>query len=247
MAAYLPLEDAWRAQEYSEDRQMPWSWGAYELRYVRPSQELRGRHPLWINGRFLRQAEVRNGELVVGEARFRALHVAATYLDEAVVERLRELAADGLPIVLARTPQPPGHRPPEDYDDRVDALLAEDSVVPDISEVDIGAPLVSGQKLPDFWCRQDGDTRYLFFAHPLAQDLTLPLSYGQSKIEETIEREITVTVDGQRHRVTLHFEPYQSLVLRVTSGGVVEPVDITFTPKTPSTVLPEAAEADHGP
>jgi hypothetical protein len=231
VAAYLPLEDAWRAQEYPENKQMPWSWGAYELRYERPPEALRGRHPLWINRHFLEQGVVRDGRLEVGDARFSAVHVEAEFLDEAVVKRLVELASEGLPVVVARRPKPPGHRPDEDYPLRVDRLMAHANVHGSLAELELGPPLVSGEDLPDFWCREDGDARYLFFAHPRAQGLTLPLTPGQAATEETITREVSIAAGNAATEVTLRFEPHQSLLLRVTADGAAEPVDITFDPR----------------
>jgi hypothetical protein len=167
----------------------------------------------------------------VGDARFSAVHVDAEFLDEAVVKRLVELASEGLPVVVARRPKPPGHRPDEDYPLRVDRLMTHANVHGSLEELELGPPLVSGEDLPDFWCREDGDARYVFFAHPMAQGLTLPLTPGQAATEQTITRKVSIAAGNGATDVTLRFEPHQSLLLRVTADGAVEPVDITFDPR----------------
>jgi hypothetical protein len=42
VAVYLPFEDSWVAGYYPPERQMRWSWGEYELRYVHFPDELAG-------------------------------------------------------------------------------------------------------------------------------------------------------------------------------------------------------------
>ena len=49
-----------------------------------------------------------------------------------------------------------------------------------------------------------------------------------------MEREITINYQGFSVTTTLTFEPYQSLLLKVTNTGEIEPVNITFTPSPPA-------------
>jgi hypothetical protein len=115
----------------------------------------------------------------------------------------------------------------------VTALLGQRNVSADFGAVAASARLVRGYDLPDFWCRQDGDDFYLFFANPKARGLRYPLAYGRSFTDRTVKREIELTLGGRRRPVTLTFEPYQSVLLRATRQGDVELLDVTFEPTTP--------------
>ena len=76
---------------------------------------------------------------------------------------------------------------------------------------------------------------FIFFAQPLARDLTLPLRYGQSLMETPMQRTVRIRSHGRTQEVKLVFEPYQSLLLKVDRRGEIEFIDIRFVPKTPRT------------
>lgn len=233
VAVYLPLEDAWMAGEYPKELQMEWSWGAYELRYVHTPEELKGYHPLWINHQFLQNGEWKDGRLRCGDASFSALVVDVDYLDSEALDTLLRLGKKGLPICVKKPPKEPGRIKSGTYETRLKKLMASKNVSADFKDVIDHPPLVEGENLPDFWCRRDGNEHYFFFAHPKAQNLTYPMEYGQSHTEETVEREITIHVNGRAAAVTLRFLPYQSILLSVDEDGEVRFIDLVFQPKVP--------------
>jgi len=234
-ATYLPLEDAWIAGEYPEDLQMRWSWGEYELRYVRPARDLAGHHPLWVSGELLRGARFTGGELIVGEARFTSLHIAATYVESDALDAILRLARAGLPVALVRDPREPGHVPSGDYAERVAALRSLPNVDRSFLRIAPRPPLVKplddGPPL-EYWCRREGDTYTLFFANPTAYALTFPLDYERALTSVREKRSIVLHVSGVEHAFELDFLPGQSILLEVDAAGVRE-LGAEFVPLGP--------------
>jgi hypothetical protein len=93
--------------------------------------------------------------------------------------------------------------------------------------------LVEGKNLTDFWCRKTKDKYIFFFSNPLAQNLHLPLMYGQSYNTKTITKEVLFNIEGKKIPYNLVFEPYQSILLRIDASGKVELQPAKFVPKTP--------------
>ncbi|MHC5109432.1 MAG: glycosyl hydrolase [Planctomycetota bacterium] len=239
VAVYLPLEDSWIAGEYPEELQMKWSWGAYELRYVWFPEELHGYRPLWINGHFLENAKLINGRLQCGDASFNSLYVDVEHMDIASLERIVALGRQGFPICLKRQPKEPGRSKTARYSELLEALQRMDNVSADFARVRVNDPLMSGDDLPDHWCRVlDDGTHYIFFANPKARNLKLPLSYGQSLMEEDITVPVTITVNGVSRRRELKFAPHQSLLMSVSREREPRMIDIAFHPKRPTRNLP---------
>ncbi len=230
IAVYLPAEDAWRAGKMPEEKQFIWAWGYYEMRYVYFPPELDGYNPTWINGEFLEKASVEDGILKVGDAEYAALYVDAEYIDYKVVKRLAELAGDGLKIVLKKNPGEPGSLQNPDYSTLVDELKSSENVSDRLPE-DL-APFISGSSLPRHWCREDGETLYIFFANPKADRLKFPLEYGQSLQNGTKEMKITLNYKGKEYNLDLVFGPYQSLLYKIENNKIKK-IDIGFIPEIP--------------
>ncbi|MFH0945748.1 MAG: glycosyl hydrolase [Planctomycetota bacterium] len=230
VAVYLPLEDAWIAGEYPEELQFPWAWGAYELRYVRFAEELSGHRPLWVNQRFLEEAELVDGVLNCGDARFTSLYVDVTDLDSGALDTILDLAKKGLPVCLKKRPGEAGRNKSADFASRLDELASLPAVSSRFAAVAARPPLVAGENLPDHWCRTDGEMYTIFFAHPSAKDLHLPLTLGQAQSAGLVEMPVVISVGGKSRKVDLKFEPGQSLLLEIDAAGQVRFVDITYQP-----------------
>ncbi len=222
VALYLPLEDAWRAGEYPDSLQLPWSWGQYELRYLAIPKELQGYQPLWIDGHFLKKARLEGGLLRCGDAVFRGLYIDVKALDGRVLDTLLELAGKGFPICLKRDPEEPGMRKSGTYADRLARLKAFPNVSAEFKSALFGPPLVDSESPVDFWCRRDGDTYYLFFPHPKAYGLHYPLAYHFSECRGIIRTAVTLNIGGRVFDSLLRFEPYQGVLLKI--GERVETV-----------------------
>jgi len=171
--------------------------------------------------------------LHVGEQAFSALYLDVYYLDNDALDTILGLARAGLPVCLKRPPHQPGLMQSPTFEARVRELQALPNVSADFTRVARGKPLVTGENLPDFWARIDGAETIIFFANPKAQNLHLPLRYGQSLATEDVERPIEITIAGKTTPLTLVFKPYQSIVLTIDGDGLFKFMDITFQPKTP--------------
>lgn len=208
------------------------------MRYVYFPDELAGYNPTWINGEFLEKAVLENGELKVGDARYKALYVDVDYLGYRVLRRLAEIAKSGFPVVLKRMPEEPGAIAHRDYAKWAGKLKRSKNVSGHLPE---GlSPFLTGEKIPRHWCRQNGDVLYIFFPNPKADRLKFPLEYGQSFNTETLAYPITVHFQGSKIDLNLVFEPYQSLLYKIENSKA-EQVDIEFVPGTP-VVKPRPAD-----
>ncbi len=218
----LPLEDAWRTGAYGEPEQAhPGSWGAFELRYVRTPEALRGYQPLWISGHFLEKAL--NDALPVP---LQALVLDQAFLDAETLYALLALAREGLPMALLQTPKAPGAHQSPGYADSLAALLELPGVVQHLESLVLPPRLVEGRgnaAIPPFWAREEPDRITLFFPHPMARNLTYPMPYGlglQAAEMDSTER-VVVHAFG-RHEMELHFTGGASKLLVFTPDGNTE-------------------------
>ncbi len=176
VAIYLPQEDAWVQGDYPKELQFRWTGsGAYEMRYVVPPAELKGRQPLWVNGALLAQGRLDGGRLVIGDASFAALYIDVEYLDGDALEAILRLARVGLPVCLKRVPKQPGLKKSERFGKAMRELTALANVSIEAATILRTPPLVEGDDLPDFWARVQDGQHYLFFAQPRARGLKMPL------------------------------------------------------------------------
>jgi hypothetical protein len=233
IAEYLPMEDGWIAGPYPKELLVPGAVAAFEMRYVRPAEELREYAPLWINQRFLADARLENGLLHTGNASFSALYVDAEYLDRDSLAAVLRIAGTGFPVCLKRKPKEPGLRKSSSFESDLARLSGLKNVTSDISHLQGAVPLVKGKDLPDFWCRVSRGEYYIFFAHPLAQNLRLPLRYGQSLCGKDAVRPVEIAANGRISRLDLVFKPYQSIMVKVGLKGEVSFPDISYNPPVP--------------
>ncbi len=234
VAVYIPYEDAVMKGALPPERQRVWVWGEYELRYIYPADELEGYHPLWINRHFLEHADFLDGKLVVGDAQFSTLYVDVEYMDVRALKRVLELAKKGLPVCLKRHPKEPGKIKSGDYANLLNELVSLKNVSGDLTQVINQPPLIAGDSIPEYWCRVDKDgTHYLFLAQWNSKDLKYPVYSGQSYMEQSDFRELTLNINGKTFTQNFEFKPYQSLMLKITPDGKMEFMDITFIPKNP--------------
>ncbi len=234
IAVYIPQEDAWTGQKLDNpDPQMPWAWGEYEMRYVRFAKELRGYHPLWINNYFLEKADFQNGSLKIGDASFSLLYIDVNFLDFQALKTIYNLAKRGLKVCLKAKPEQAGFKKTSEYDKILQKLLKLENVKTNFKEIYTKKPLVSGENLPDFICKIYDNNHYIFFANYKAQDLHLPLEYGQSYSDKTISLPVLFSIDGKTKHYNIVFEPYQSVLLKIDENFNIKKIDIEFVPETP--------------
>ncbi|MEM7037500.1 MAG: glycosyl hydrolase [Bacteroidota bacterium] len=234
VAVYVPYEDGVMKGGYPQERRRVWVWGEYEMRYIWFPEELEGYHPLWINRDFLTRGEWKDGKFRVGDAAFSSLYIDVNYMDVRALRRVLQLAEEGLPICLKRRPMEPGKVKSGEFAGLLDKLEGLENVSSDVNAVVQHAPMIAGDSLPDYWCREEADgTKYLFIAQPKAKDLAYPVYCGQSFMDGPVTRNVTLNVNGKSRTETLVFEPYQSIMLKFSPDGEMEYVDIGFVPKDP--------------
>ncbi len=220
VAVYLPLEDAWMGVELPDSLKMPWAWGEYELRYQRIPDELKGYQPLWINSEALSQGTMHNGRLRCGDTEIRVLYVDAQHLDLETLRAITGCAEEGLQVCILQRPSQPGFRKDKAYPMEVDRLLALPTVQADDVEILQEPPLVEGENIPDFWCRSDNGTAWLFFAHPASQHLKYPLTYGQSDQAIACRKELRINWNEKEIPITLDFPAGASILVEVRADGI---------------------------
>jgi hypothetical protein len=234
VAVYIPYEDAVMKGAYPPERQRVWVWGEYEMRYLFPPQETQGYHPIWINRHFLEESEFHNGKLIVGDAAFSSLYIDVDYMDVRALKRILELANQGLPICLKRVPKQPGKIKSKDYNGMLIELSGLKNVFENFNKMINHPPLIQGDNLPDYWCRvEKNGTYYLFLAQPLSKDLKYPIYSGQSLMKQSDFRDLTFTINGMTIKQKIEFKPYQSVMLRITTAGIIELMNINFIPEEP--------------
>jgi len=234
VAVYLPQEDSWVAGELPVEKQFIWAWGEYEQRYTVFPDELKDYRPLWINAEFLSKAIYKDGRLQVGDQSFQCLYLGVMYLDFAALQRITELAEQGLPVCIKKAPMEPGFiKSGEQYNRLSRKLLSFPNVKSAWKDMENIHPFIIGTQAFDYWCRIDNDELYIFFANPKSKNLIFPLEYGQS-LSATVERyKVEVNLKGEIIPVTLTFNPYQSVLIKIDKQGKATDIDIHYQPEKP--------------
>lgn len=239
VAVYLPIEDTWMLDRLPKKMEKPSAFFHWEMHYTKMPRKLKGYHPLWISTYFLKNAQYKKGILHCGNAKFSSLYVDAKWIDREALVQLLRLAKQGLPICLKNRPKEPGRIKTTAYNKMVSVLMAFKNVSPNFSRTATIPPLVKGQNLPDFWCRVADQDYYIFFAHPIAQNLHYPISYQQSATNKIIKRHVAIRTNRGYRKTRLVFKPYQSVVLKISGNGFIKPISINFSPRSISNKSPE--------
>ncbi len=245
VAVYLPIEDGYMNGDLPKEKQFIWAWGEYEQRYTYLPEELKGYSPLWINGEFLEKAKFENGYLRVGDCAFKALYVDVKWMDYNSLKAIVKLAQDGLPVFMKNIPSEPGFGKPDGkYQALIYRLKNFKNVRTDTEGLKNIKPLIEGENIPDYKCRQTEEGLYIFFANPKSEKLKFPIEYGQSYCDKTETRNIIINAGNKSVPVTLKFEPYQSLLIKADNDGEVKFIGINFTPKTPLVIPREKPDKE---
>jgi len=235
-AVYIPVEDAWMEVEYPEELQMPWAWGAYELRYLEPADEVRGYHPLWINHDFLKKGHLKKNKLICGDASFSFLYVDVEYMDREALVTIKDLADQGFPVCVKKKPKEPGKIKSPDYLSLVNQLLSLDYVSSDLNEVVDRMPFIESSSQLEYWTKVNREEYLIFISHPRSRGLKYPIEYGQSFCEKDIKENVRINIPDKSFDVTLVFKPYQALLIKIDSKKRLSFEDIMFIPPTPEKI-----------
>ncbi len=231
IAVYLPTEDGYIKGELPIEKQFIWAWGEYEQRYTYFPDELKNYRPLWINSEFLKKAKFENGILSVGDAEFKALYLAVTYLDIEALRTITSLAKSGLNVIIKQIPKEPGlSKNYLEYFNLIRELTSLKNIQGELTGIE---KFITGKINFDFWCRETDEGLTIFFANPKSKGLKFPIEYGQSLTNEEQIRDISISYNNNIFPLRLEFKPYQSLLVKISKEGKVHSEDISFTPKTP--------------
>jgi hypothetical protein len=236
LAVYLPNEDNRRLDRIPADERTPGANYRWEMRHVAVPRDAEGWAPLWISAAFLRRASFVAGRMLVGDCAFGGLLIDVEWLDGDALAEVVRLAEAGLPVILPREPRPPGKSTRGDYRDLLESLRALPNVVDRLDAAGV-PPLIAGGDIPPFWARRTPEALYIFFAHPKARELRYPMRYGESLCRERAIRPITIHHEERSFPLDLTFDPYQSVMLRVSAAEDIQLVDIGYRPPEP--VRPE--------
>jgi len=216
-AVYLPLEDSWVQGEYPEDLQMPWAWGAYELRYIH----------------FLKKGHMKNQRLICGDASFSFLYIDVDYMDREALKIVLDLAEKGFPICIKKSPKEPGKIKSLDYKMHLNQLISLDNVSSDLNKIVTHKPFLETSFPIEYWAKTHNGEFIIFLSHPKARKLKYPMKYGQSFCDGNIKEYIRINIPGKTFDVPLVFEPYQSILIRIDQEENLSFDDISFFPQIP--------------
>lgn len=234
VAVYLPYEDALMNGAYPKEKQRAWVWGQYEMRYLKMPNEVEGYHPLWINQEFLNKGKVENGRLKIGEASFSILYMDVEYIDFEALQRVNQLAKDGLAICLKRKPKQAGKTKNAFYDKLLNELLSLERVSSNFSELIDHPPLIFGEYIPAYWAKVDEEKNlYIFIAQKQSKDLNYPLYSGQSFDCKTDTLTLELNFIENDFPIELVIPSYQSKLLKISSKGQFTEVNIEYLPSIP--------------
>lgn len=234
VAVYIPYEDAVMKGAYPPERQRVWVWGEYEMRYINPPAEVAGYHPIWINRHFLEKAKVVKNKLMVGDATFSLLYIDVKYLDIRALKRILQVAKQGVRICIKQLPIQPGKSKSGEFTKMLTQLLALKNVSENFNKIIDHPALIKSDSLPEYWCREAKDgTKYLFLAQWPSKNLQYPIYSGQSIATESKRTELIINSNGKSKKINIEFKPYQSVMLKISSNGKIDFIDISFIPKIP--------------
>ena len=201
------------------------------MRHVAVPRESEGYAPFGSLTRSSNTLRLSTVSFALAIARFSALLVDVQWLDGRALAELVRLAEVGLRIILPHVP-PPGKRPRSDYQDLLDRLQKRVNVRGRLDDAGV-RPLVAGRDIPPFWARRTAEALYLFFGHPMVREVRYPLRYGQSLCRKRTTRRIAIDFGGASYKLDLVFEPYQSLLIRISRSDGVQFLDLAYRPPDP--------------
>ncbi len=222
LGVYLPNEDALMMGRISEGERTPGANYHWEMRDARQDPKLWGFAPLWISLPFLREATCQGNAITSRGVKLDALYIDVEWLDlEALVE-LHRLASSGAKIAWNRTPRQPGFAKHSDYEEYLRKAISKRNTLRSQERL---LTHIDG-RLPTYWARQDGDELLIFFAHPEASDIGYPMAYRMSEDATARNVQALLTWNGHQIPVQLAFNTNESLLIRISSSGLIHPVTL---------------------
>lgn len=215
IGVYLPLEDQWMRDRLPEELYKPSNEYFWELQETTFPENLLNHRPLWLSGGFFPECHVHDpasGSILCGEIVLPALYVDAQWMTWENLQHVHRLARDGGRIIMQRCPREPGHRTHDQYEAVASSLmtLTQDCTLPP-SMIEAARPL-------EFWCRKDGSTYILFFAHPGTQGMRYPLEYQFYQKLPEVTVPVILNLDGFQKEVSLPFKAAGSVLITFDSS-----------------------------
>jgi len=155
-------------------------------------------------------------------------------MDNKSLDKILELAISGLPVCLKNSPREPSKIKNKIYQKKLKELLALPQVKQQFDDVMKNPPILQADSLPNYWCRVDKKgNAYIFLAQWKSKNLTYPIYSGQSYSSKNSSLPLTINFNGNQSKIDVLFEPYQSVMIKVSPTGKIKLLDISFRPKDP--------------
>ena len=234
LAVYLPNEDNRRLDRIPDDERTPARGLSLGDAARRRSPRGRGiRSPVDLpclprSGRGPRRPPARRRLCVLGPPGRRRL------ARRRCPGRARSPRRRGPPRDPPARPAPPGKRPRGDYQSLLDALRARPNVCRRLDDAGL-SPLVAGDDLPPFWARRTRRIPLSVLRPPDGPRAPLPDALRAVPLSRASDPSRSrSTSRASSHPLDLVFEPYQSLLVRVSRADGVQFVDIGYRPPDPA-------------
>ncbi|MFC2107612.1 glycosyl hydrolase [Bacteroidota bacterium] len=222
VAVYLPLEDAWIAGEYPDSLQLPWSWGAYEMRYIDFPEEVKAYHPLWVNSDFLDTAKMINEKLYCGDLSFNTLYIDVEYLDYKALKIIYRLAEQGLNVVMKNLPAQAGYSKDDKFVQILYDLFKQPYACSSFEMTAHNEPIIEAEIIPEYYCRETDEKLIIFISNPTSWNLKYPVKYKLSDESKEFPFSGNINWRGESYPFELVFQPNESILLEVDLNGIVK-------------------------
>ena len=134
---------------------------------------------------------------MVADAQFNSLYVDVDYLDAQSLETIYKHACGGFPVCIRNLPLEPGRITSPDYQNILNKLIQLKNVSAVFKDINPAKPLVQSGETIEYQARETQGELMLFFPHPRAYSQELPLDYGFSRTNTTIQKNIVVHYQGK--------------------------------------------------
>ncbi|WP_320121714.1 hypothetical protein [uncultured Sphaerochaeta sp.] len=206
----LPLEDQWMRDELPPHLQKPSSkywWELQELTIPLPLMQYR---PLWFSPHWIDDLSYQDGQLLYKQKHIGALYCMNEYMSFSSLKTLAGLCAKGAPIYFSRLPKEPGTQKHRAYNQYLSII----STTPP-AQTSYLRPILKSSTPIDYWCRKDGETYYVFFAHPEMRNLRYPLPYRYAQSIKPCTIEAVFHSENYAYDLCLQFPRSESLLVTI--------------------------------
>ncbi|MBN1233771.1 MAG: hypothetical protein JXA60_10500 [Candidatus Coatesbacteria bacterium] len=226
---YLPLEDNWMLNELPDNMKKISAKYYWELQHLKFPEELYGYQPIWLTDPFLKNAEVENGIMKIGDCSFKLLYVYSEWMTIEVLNNIKRLTDKGLTIIFKRKPKQAGRIKSKCFDEYLGKIFNIKNMHNDMVEAGLRPLLACNEKI-EFRCRKIDSELLFFIANPVSKTLSYPMRYRQFEDGFAGEIEITIFNGSNPVNTKLDFSRNSSFLLHISKSCKIkqEKLDIDY-------------------